>query len=161
MTGKMSLLALPLLAALACGGSKAPVVVVVSMDRVAQESVRAKRTIGEVEAFAKSVEDKLNQTADQLQAAAQDPRVSPADLRSMQAQWDQLRQEAEQQVDLRKRKAEEEIRGAVEEAVTTLAKEQGWELVIRKDDHSAMWAADALDRTGLVIQRMDALAPGT
>ena len=40
MTGKMSLLALPLLAALACGGSKAPVVVVVSMDRVAQESVK-------------------------------------------------------------------------------------------------------------------------
>ena len=150
MARKMVLLSLLLTAAMACGGSKTPVVVVVSMDRVAQESVRAKRLIGEVEAFAKSVEDKLNRTAEQLQVAAQDPRRSREELGSMQAQWDQLRQEAERQVDLRRQQAEEEkdqaaqpeqqgsegvahqFRRHVATAHTTQKREQGFRF--RQDD---------------------------
>lgn len=158
MAHRTPLLILPLLAGLACGGSKTPMVVVVSVDRVAQESVQAKSIIGEVEAFAKSVEDRLNQAAEQIQAAARDPRRNPEEVRSLQAQWDQMRLEAEEQIDRRKRKAEQEIHGAMEEAVRMLASEQGWELVVRKDAHSALWSSGPLDQTDRVIKRMDSLA---
>ncbi len=158
MTCGKVFLVLPLLAGLACGGPKAPVVVAVSVDRVARESVQAKNLIGDVEAFAKSVEDRLNQVAEQVQAGARNPRRNSEEVRALNARLDQMRLEAQEEVDLRRRKAEQEIRGAMEKAVTMLALEQGWELVVRKDSHSALWSTDALDQTEMVINRMDSLA---
>jgi Skp family chaperone for outer membrane proteins len=149
---------LPLLAGLACGRSKTPMVVVVSVDQVTYESVQAKSLIGEVETFTKSVEDRLNQAAEQVLAAARDPRRNPDEVRFLQTQVGQMRREAQEQVDLRKRQAEQEIHGAMEKAVGMLAHEQGWELVVRKDAHSVLWSRDLLDQTDMVIKRMDSLA---
>jgi Skp family chaperone for outer membrane proteins len=158
MAHRTPLLILPLLACLACGRSKTPTVVVVSVDQVAHESVQAKNLIGEVETFAKSVEDRLNQAAQQVQAAARDPRRKPDEVRFLQTQLGQMRVEAQEQVDLRKRQAEQEIHGAMEKALGMLAHEQGWELVVRKDAHAALWSSDLLDQTDMVIKRMDSLA---
>lgn len=154
------LLASSLFLLTACG-PKAPVVVVVSVDRVAQESVRAKKIIGDVEGYAKSVEDKLNEMAQEIQAASADPRRSPAELNAMKLQWNQLRQTAVEQVDQRRRKAEDDVHQALDETLKILAKEQGWDLVVREDRHSALWAKPVLDKTDLVIQRMDTLAPAS
>jgi Skp family chaperone for outer membrane proteins len=157
MAHRTLLFILPLLAGLACGSSKTPLVVVVSVDRVAHESVQAKNLIGEVETFAKSVEDRLNQATEQIQATARDPRRNPDEVRFLQAQLGQMRLEAQEQVDLQKQKAEQEIHGAMEKALRMLASEQGWELVVRKDAHSTLWSTEALDQTEMVIQRMDSL----
>jgi len=156
-------LALPFLCFVACGGPKAPVTVVVSVDRVAEESALAKRVRGEVEEFAKTVQTNLNQAAEQIQAAASDPRRNPSEIASMKGQWMQLRQQAQDQINGRRAKAEDQVHQALDKVLATLAKEQGWDLVLRKDRHAALWAAETLDRTDLVIQRMNSLpaAPAT
>ncbi len=147
------------LALLVACTSKAPVVVVVSVDRVARDSVRAKKAISEVEDYAKSVEDQLDRLALEIQTASADPRRNPAEVNTMKARWNRMRQTAQEQVDLRRRKAEDEIHGALEEALKALAKEQGWDLVLRQDRHAALWAGAPLDETDLVIRRMDGVAP--
>ncbi len=153
----LPLLILPVLAA--CGGTQGTTVVVVDVDKVAQSSARAKKAIADVEAFAKAVEDKMNETGAQMQQAARDPRRTPQELQGMQAQWGQLRQEAVSQVDARKQAAEQEIHAAIGEALKTLGREKGWDVVVRKGDQSALWARDTLDVTDLVVKRMDAQAP--
>jgi Skp family chaperone for outer membrane proteins len=153
------LLASGLAALLACGGPKAPVVVVVNVDRVAKESARGKQVIKEVEEFAGSVEGKLSALLQQLQAASQDPRRNPAELAQMKQQWAQVNQQAQEQVEARQRKAEADIHGMIEESLKTLAREQGWDLVLRKDPRISPWSSDALDKTDLVIKRLDAAAP--
>jgi outer membrane protein len=159
MVRKMIFPILTLAICMACGGTKGSVVVVVDVDKVAQGSVRAKRAISEVEAFTKSVEDKMNETGSQMQATARDPRRTPQELQSMQAQWGQLQQQAQTQVDSRKQAAEQEIKDAIDEALKTLGREQGWDVVIRKGSPAALWSRDGLDVTDLVIKRMDAQAP--
>lgn len=155
MIGRTVLLASTLL--LAACGPKAPVVVVVSVDRVAHESARAKKAIAEVETYAKSVENQLNDLARQIQAASADPRRSPADVEEMKAQWNRMSQTAQQQVAFRQRQAEDQVHQDLDTVLKSLAKEKGWDLVVRQDRRAALWAAPALDMTDLVIQRMDAL----
>jgi Skp family chaperone for outer membrane proteins len=159
MVRKMIFPILILMICMACGGAKSTVVVVVDVDKVAQSSARAKRAIGEVEAFVKSVEDKMNEAGSQMQTAARDPRRTPQELQSMQAQWGQLQQQAQSQVDARKQAAEQEIRDAIDEALKTLGREQGWDVVVRKGTQAALWSRDGLDVTDLVVKRMDAQAP--
>ena len=159
MTYRILLLSSALAALLACGGPKAPAVVVVNVDRVAKESVRGKQIIKEVEEFAGSVEGKLNDLLQQIQAASQDPRKNPAEVAQMKQQWAQLRQQAQEQVQARQRKAEADIHQMIEESLKTLARDQGWDLVLRKDPRISPWSSDALDKTDLVIKRLDAAAP--
>lgn len=159
MTYRILLLASALAALMACGGPKAPAVVVVNVDRVAKESVRGKQIIKEVEEFAGSVEGKLNDLLQQIQAASQDPRKNPAAVAQMKQQWAQLRQQAQEQVEARQRKAEADIHQMIEESLKTLARDQGWDLVLRKDPRISPWSSDALDKTDLVIKRLDAAAP--
>ncbi len=150
------LLAFSLASLSACGGPKAPVIVVVSVDRVAQESVRAQRLVRDVEDYAKAAEAKLNQMLQEFQAASSDPSMPPQNLALMRDRLNQMRQSAGQQVDQKQSEAEREIHKMLQSALADLAKEQHWDLVIRKDRQSALWAVDALDKTDLVIQRMDA-----
>jgi Skp family chaperone for outer membrane proteins len=157
MLGRTTILASALL--LAACGPKAPVVVVVNVDRVAHESVRAKKAVAEVEAYAKSVEDQLNDLARQIQAASTDPRRNPADVEQMKAQWGRMSQTAQQQVAFRQRQVEDQIHQDLDTVIRALAKEQGWDLVVRKSRGAALWAGEGLDKTDLVIQRMDSLAP--
>jgi Skp family chaperone for outer membrane proteins len=77
----------------------------------------------------------------------------------MKQQWAQVRQQAQEQVEARQRKAEADIHGMIEESLKTLAREQGWDLVLRKDPRISPWSSDALDKTDLVIKRLDAAAP--
>ena len=159
MIPKTLILAAGLAALLACGSPKAPVVVVVNVDRVAHESARGKKAIKEVEEFAASVEGKLNELLQQLQAASQNPRQNPAEVAQMKQQWAQMRQQAQEQVEARQRKTEADIHQMIEESLQTLAREQGWDLVLRKDPRISPWSSDALDKTDLVIKRIDAAAP--
>jgi Skp family chaperone for outer membrane proteins len=144
-----------LLVFVACGCSKAPAVVTVNVDRVVKESQRARRLIEEVESYADATGAKLNDAADQLRAAASDPRRSPQEIGLMQAQWNRMRQEAEEQVDAKRSNTEDEVHHVLSESIRALAEEQGWDLVIRQDRHAALWSKGALDRTDIVIQRMD------
>jgi Skp family chaperone for outer membrane proteins len=138
-----------------CGCSKAPVIVTTDMDRVIRESQQAKRIIDEVESFAKSVEAQLNEAAGQVQTVASDPKSDPARVDYMKAQLNQMYSQAQEEVSLRRNKAEEEVHRKLEETLKVLAKEKGWHLVIRKGPQSALWADEALDQTDLVIKRMD------
>lgn len=159
MVRKMILPLLILAALVGCGGAQGTNVVVVDVDKVAQSSARAKKSIADVEAFAKAVEDKMNETGAQMQQAARDPRRTPQELQGLQAQWGQLQQQAQSQVDARKQAAEQEIHAAIGEALKTLGREKGWDVVVRKGDQSALWARETLDVTDLVVKRMDAQAP--
>lgn len=140
---------------IACCCSKAPVVVTVNVDRVVKESQLARHLIEEVESFANNAGAKLNDTAEQLRAAASDPRRNPQEIGLMQAQWNRMRQEVEEQVDAKRTRAEDEIHRALSESIKTLAEEQGWDMVIRQDRHAALWSKGTLDRTDIVIRRMD------
>jgi Skp family chaperone for outer membrane proteins len=144
-----------LLAFIACSCSKAPIVVTVNVDRVVKESQCARRLVEEVESYADATGARLNDTAEQLRAAASDPRRSPQEIGLMQAQWNRMRQEAEEHVDAKRSRAEDEVHRALAESIAALAEEQGWDLVIRQDRHAALWSKGALDRTDIVIQRMD------
>jgi hypothetical protein len=62
-----------LLAFVACGCSKAPVVVTVNVNRVVKESQRARRLIEEVESYADATGAEFNDAAEKLRAAASDP----------------------------------------------------------------------------------------
>ncbi len=46
----------------------------------------------------------------------------------------------------------------LERALDSLAKENDWDIVIRKGPQSALWAGEALDRTKMVIERMDGIS---
>ena len=145
---------------LGLGCSKAPVIVVVDVERVANESKQAKLLISEVEAFAKSAEAQINKAAEQVQAAASDPKSDPGRVNYMKSQFNEMCRQAQEQVELRKNKVEDEVHKKLEETLKVLAKEKGWDLVIRKGTQAALWADDKLDQTELVIKRMDA-APDT
>lgn len=137
---------------------KAPVVVVISVDRVAREAFVTKKIIQGVENYAKSLEDRLNQLAQAIQAASNDPLRDPAEVNLMKVQLDEMRREASEQVEERRLKAEDDIHKVLGDALQVLAKEQGWSLVIRKDRKAALWAAATLDKTDIVIQRMNSSA---
>jgi Skp family chaperone for outer membrane proteins len=77
----------------------------------------------------------------------------------MQAQWSRMRQEVAEQVDAKRSHAEDEVHRVISESLRALAEEQGWDLVIRQDRHAALWSKGALDRTDIVIQRIDAPVP--
>lgn len=149
------LLLLSLVCLIACGGSKAPVAVTVDMERVFKESQQARKITTEVESFAKSVETQLDEAASQIDAASSDPKTDRSRVDYMKAQFGQMVRQAEEEVDIRRGRAEDEVQRKLEEALKILAKEKGWQLVIRKGRQSALWSDDALDQTALIIQKMD------
>ncbi len=59
----------------------------------------------------------------------------------------QVRQHVRESVDQRRDKAENSVHLSREEAVETLAKEEGWSIIVRKGLHSAIWAGGAPDKT--------------
>ena len=148
-----ALVVLTLLLALGC--SKAPVIVTVDMDKLANDSKEAQAIKAEVESFAKSVEDQLDKGAQQIQAAAADPKADPRKVNEMKMQFSQILRQAEEEVDNRRKQAVDRVHGKVGEALNVLAKEKGWDMVIRSGPQSAMWADGSLDVTGIVVERMD------
>ena len=162
MTQRALLLTAPIFVAfIACGCSKAPVVVTVDVDRVVKESQCARHLIEEVESYADAAGARLNDAAEQLRAVASDPRRNPQEIGLMKAQWNRMRQEVEEQVDAKRSRAEDAVHRALSESIKALAEEQGLDLVIRQDRHAALWSNAALDHTDIVIQRMDASASGS
>ena len=140
------------------GCSKAPVVVTVDVDRVAGESKDAQMIISEVESFSKSAEEQINRAAGQIQTLSNDPRSNPEQLNMMKMQFSEMVKQAEQEVMKRRDMAEEEVHMKLEKALDSLARENGWDIVIRKGPQSALWAGEALDRTKMVIERMDGVS---
>ncbi len=140
------------------GCSKAPVVVTVDVDRVAGESKDAQMIISEVESFSKSAEEQINRAAGQIQTLSSDPRSNPEQLNMMKMQFNEMVKQAEQEVMKRRDMAEEEVHMKLEKAIDSLAKENGWDIVIRKGPQSALWAGESLDRTKMVIERMDGVS---
>lgn len=154
----ISIVLLAVLFALGC--SKAPVIVTVDMDKVADESKEAQAVKAEVESFAKSVEDQLNKGAQQIQAASSDPKADPRRVNEMKMQFNQILRQAEEEVGNRRKQAVDEVHRKLEETLKVLGKEKGWDLVLSKGPQAAMWANESLDQTKVVIERMDS-APKT
>ena len=140
------------------GCSKGPVVVTVDVDRVAGESKDAQMIIAEVESFSKSAEEQINRAAGQIQTLSADPRSNPEELNMMKMQFGEMVKQAEQEVMKRRDMAEEEVHMKLEKALESRAKENDWDIVIRKGPQSALWAGEALDRTKMVIERMDGIS---
>jgi len=143
------------LVVLSCGCSKAPVIVAVDMERVVSESKQAKRIMDEVESFAKSVQSQLNQAQEQVRAASSDPASDPDQVNYMRAQLSQMARRAEEEVNLKRYQAEDEVQKVLDKNLNILAKKNGWDMVVSKGPHAAIWINDAMDQTSLVIRQMN------
>jgi Skp family chaperone for outer membrane proteins len=143
-----------LVLALACK-SGAPKVVVVDMERVLKESKTAQAAVAEVEGLSQTAQDQLSKLARDIQAAEANHSRSPSELNELKGQWMDLRQRAQDALGAKQEQAIAAVEAETRKAAEALAKEEGWDIVLRKEGDT-VWCAPELDKTAAVVARMDA-----
>ena len=67
----------------------------------------------------------------------------------------QIQQKAQQEYQQRQQGAEERLRAAFEPVLDTVAKENGWDVILNKTER-LLWSSEAVDQTEQVLARFNA-----
>lgn len=143
------------------------VVVVVDVSRIARESNLAKSVQAEFQAWGDGIKAALQPKGDTLRTkqealktegaklTADQKQVREKEIAALQLEMSQLQQKAQQEYQQRQQGAEERLRAAFEPVLDTVAKENGWDVIINKADR-LLWSSDAVDQTDQVLARFNA-----
>ena len=171
---KKTLLALTLVActALACkstgapatkageGGAKPPkanpVVVVLNMDKIMGESTLSKSLHTELKAWTDAKQSELRTKTEAIQAAMANKSKNPAELESMKRDLMQFQEAANQEYKQRQMGAADRMKQTFGPLVISLAKENGWDVVINKSSDATVYTGEALDQTDFVLAKLNA-----
>lgn len=143
------------------------VVVIVDVSRIARESNLAKSVQAEFQAWGDGVKAALQPKGEALRAkqealktegaklTADQKQVREKEIASLQAELNQVQQKAQQEYQQRQQGAEERLRAAFEPVLDTVAKENGWDVILNKTDR-LLWSSEAVDQTDQVLARFNA-----
>jgi Skp family chaperone for outer membrane proteins len=171
---KKTLLAVALLActALACkstgapatkageGGAKPakanPVVVVLNMDKIMGESTLSKNLHNELKAWTDGKQSELRSKTDAIQKAIADKSKKPAEIEAMKRDLMQFQESANQEYKQRQMGAADRMKQTFGPLVISLAKENGWDVVINKSSDATIYTGEALEQTDFVLAKLNA-----
>lgn len=143
------------------------VVVIIDVSRIARESNLAKSVQAEFQAWGDGVKATLQPKGDALRAkqealktegaklTADQKQVREKEIATLQAELNQVQQKAQQEYQQRQQGAEERLRAAFEPVLDTVAKENGWDVILNKTDR-LLWSSEAVDQTDQVLARFNA-----
>jgi len=139
-----------------------PVVVVLDMDRLMGDSNLSKGLHEELKAWAEGKQAELKARAEAIQRA-EAAKAKPAELEAMKRDLFQMQEMAKQEFQQRQTGAADRMKKTFDPLVQSLAKENGWDVVLNKNEQLTIFAGDALDQTDFVLARLnkasDAKAP--
>jgi Skp family chaperone for outer membrane proteins len=171
---KKTLLALTLLActALACkstgapatkageGGAKPPkanpVVVVLNMDKIMGESTLSKSLHAELKTWTDEKGAEMRSRTEAIQKAQAEKSKKPAELEAMQRDLMAFQQAANEEYKKRQMSAADRMKQTFGPLVISLAKENGWDVVINKSSDATVYTGEALDQTDFVLAKLNA-----
>ncbi len=145
---------------------KNAVVVIVDVSRIARESDLAKSVQAEFQAWGDGVKATLQPKGEALRVkqealktdgaklTADQKQVREKEIATLQAELNQLQQKAQQEYQQRQQGAEERLRAAFEPVLDTVAKENGWDVILNKTDR-LLWSSEAVDQTDQVLSRFN------
>ena len=142
-------------------------IAVIDVQRIITDSAAGKAALAQLEQYGKEQEGRLNakkEELDQLNKRIADGRLSLAAEKLAELQKEaesktiDLRRasdDAQREFNQRQAKALQEIERRVMPIITQVGKEGAYTMILRKFDSGLVYAADGIDITPAVIQRLD------
>ena len=143
------------------------VVVIIDVSRIARESNLAKSVQAEFQVWGDGIKAALQPKGDALRAkqealktegaklTADQKQVREKEIATLQGEMNQLQQKAQQEYQQRQQGAEERLRAAFDPVLDTVAKENGWDVILNKTDR-LLWSSEAVDQTDQILARFNA-----
>jgi Skp family chaperone for outer membrane proteins len=135
-----------------------PVVVVLDMGRLMSESALFQSLQQELKTWAEGKQNDLRTRAQALQA--QSAGMKPAEVEAARRQLLQEQEIAKQEFQRRQGEAADRMKKAFEPVIQSLAKENGWDVVLNKNEQLTIFVGEALDQTDFVLARFNATPTG-
>ena len=154
-------------------GKSCPVVAVLDMNKIFQESKLAQQLQSRLKGLDDAIKQQLGPMADAYQKRQSDydlakDKLSPEErnkeeeaLRDMQQQLSTAQQQAQQAFNQQRDALAKQMREQLLPAVESVAKEKGWDIVLAKTGADVIWASDSFDGSDAVIARLNAAAPAS
>ncbi|OYW02339.1 MAG: hypothetical protein B7X11_03690 [Acidobacteria bacterium 37-65-4] len=136
-----------------------PVLVVLNMDRLMGESNLSKGLHEELKAWAEGKQAELKAHADSIQKAEAAKAKPAAEIEAMKRELFQMQEMAKQEFQQRQVEAADRMKKTFDPLVQSLAKENGWDVVLNKSEQLTIYTGDALDQTEFVLARLNAAPP--
>jgi|WetSurMetagenome_2_1015567.scaffolds.fasta_scaffold19591_3 outer membrane protein len=133
-----------------------PVVVVLNMDKIMGESTLSKSLHTELKAWADAKQSELRSKTEAIQAALANKSKKPAEIDGMKRDLMQFQEAANQEYKQRQTSAADRMKGTFGPLVVSLAKENGWDVVINKSSDATIYTGEALDQTDFVLAKLNA-----
>ena len=133
-----------------------PVVVVLDMDRLMGESNLSKGLHAELKAWAEGKQAELKGRAEAIQKVEAAKSKPAAEIEGMKRELFQMQEMAKQEFQQRQVEAADRMKKTFDPLVQSLAKENGWDVVLNKSEQLAIYTGDALDQTEFVLSRLNA-----
>ncbi len=155
----------------AASGKSCPVVAVLDMNKIFQESKLAQQLQSRLKGLDDSIKQQLGPMVDAYQKRQSDfdtakDKLSPdekskeeAALTEMQQQLSTAQQQAQQAFNQQRDALAKQMREQLMPAVEAAAKEKGWDIVLAKTGADVIWASDSFDGSDAVIAKLNAAAP--
>jgi outer membrane protein len=138
---------------------KNPVVVVLDIERIIKESKMSHQLQSDLQSWADSTRSQLQSTAEEIHKAETDGKIPAKQLEGLKERLYQAQEQAKQEYQRRQDEAGEQMKKTFDPLIQTLAKENGWDIVLNKADQITIWTSDVLDQTDYVIHRLDQSVP--
>jgi outer membrane protein len=133
-----------------------PVVVVLNMDKIMGESTLSKSLHTDLKAWADAKQGELRSKTDAIQKAIADKSKKPAEIEAMKRDLMQFQEAANQEYKQRQMGAADRMKQTFAPLVVSLAKENGWDVVVNKSSDAAIYTGEALDQTDYVLAKLNA-----
>jgi Skp family chaperone for outer membrane proteins len=132
-----------------------PVVVVLDMNRLIGESQLSKTIDQELRSWAEAKQAELQGRAQSAQQAL-GTGAKPAEVEAMKRELYRMQEAAKQEFQQRQTAAAERLKQAFDPLIQSLAKENGWDVVLNKNEQLTIYVGETLDQTDFVLARLNA-----
>lgn len=132
-----------------------PVVVVIDVERIMKEAKLAKGLQDDLKTWAEGMQGQLRTRAEEIQKAEAAKSRPAKEIEAQKQELFQMQQMAKQEFQGRQEAAAERMKKAFDPLMQTLAKENGWDVILNKSEQVTLFASEAMDQTDFVIQSLD------
>ncbi len=139
---------------------KKPVIVLIDVGRIMKESEPSKAIEAKLQEWARGVHDNLRQKVAEYRAAKAMKRTSARKLKEMAGELQRLQQSAGMEYRKRQNQAGEAMNKIFNPLIASLARKNGWDVVVNKSGQAIVWSSNALDETDYVLNRLNATVKG-
>jgi Skp family chaperone for outer membrane proteins len=137
-----------------------PVVVVLDMNRLMGDSKLSKSLHEELKNWAESKQSELKARAAAVQQA-EAAKEKPAVIEAMKRDLFQMQEMAKQEFQQRQEEAADRMKKTFDPLVQTLAKENGWDVILNRTAEGTIYTGEALDQTDYVLAKLNAASAPT